>query len=222
MSPGLSVPIESSHAVQRLMIVEDDPLLRETLHVLLAGEPGLSVVACCDSGEAALALLAQANPDTLLSDLGLPGMSGIDLIRQAKERLPSLDILVLTISEDRDAVFAALRAGACGYIVKGSTPRELIEALTEMAGGGAPMSPRIARLVIRSIQDAAPDDDTLLTAKERSVLLGVRDGLSYKAIAARLNISPHTVHSHVKHIYEKLQAVDKRDALNKARRRGAL
>ncbi|MFI4932649.1 MAG: response regulator, partial [Burkholderiales bacterium] len=204
------MPSDPSRSALRLMIVEDDPLLRENLRVLLGGEPGLAVVACCDSAEAALEALAAARPDTMLSDLGLPGMSGLELIGRAKERAPELDILVLTISEDRDAVFAALRAGACGYIVKGASPRELVEALVEVAQGGAPMSPKIARMVIRSFQDAAPDDDTLLTPKERSVLVGVRDGLSYKAIAARLNISAHTVHSHVKHIYEKLQAVDKR------------
>lgn len=206
----------------RLMIVEDDALLRENLRVLLAGEPGLAVVACCESGEAALQMLVATRPEVLLSDLGLPGMSGIDLIRQAKAQLPQLDILVLTISEDRDAVFAALKAGACGYIVKGATPRELIEGIVAISSGGAPMSPKIARMVTRSFQDAASEDCDVLTPKEHSVLVGVRDGLSYKAIASQLNISAHTVHSHVKHIYEKLQAVDRRDALNKARRRGAL
>ncbi len=206
----------------RLMIVEDDALLRENLRVLLSGEPEFEVVACCDSGEGALQALEAARPDTILSDLGLPGMAGIELIRRAKERAPGVDILVLTISEDRDVVFAALKAGACGYIVKGATPRELVEALVEVTRGGAPMSPKIARMVIRSFQDAGPGDDGLLTPKERSVLLGVRDGLSYKSIAARLSISPHTVHSHVKRIYEKLQAVDKRAALANARRKGAL
>jgi DNA-binding NarL/FixJ family response regulator len=213
---------DAPRSVQRLMIVEDDALLRENLRVLLGGEPGMAVVGCCDSAEAALQALDQARPDTILSDLGLPGMSGTEFIRHAKQRMPDLDILVLTISEDREAVLAALKAGACGYVVKGATPRELVEALVEVTRGGAPMSPRIARMVIRSFQDAAPDDDTLISPKERTVLIGIRDGLSYKAIAARLNISPHTVHSHVKHIYEKLHAVDKRDALAKARRRGAL
>jgi two-component system NarL family response regulator len=208
-------------AMQRLMIVEDDPLLRESLRILLSGEPGMSVVRCCDDAETALDALDQARPDTILSDLGLPGMSGPEFIRLAKQRMPDVDILVLTISEDRDAVLAALKAGACGYVVKGATPRELVEALVEVARGGAPMSPRIARMVIRSFQESAPDD-TLLSPKERTVLSGIRDGLSYKALASRLNISPHTVHSHVKHIYEKLQAVDKRDALAKARRRGVL
>ena len=218
----MAMALPDARPTLRVMIVEDDPLLRDNLRVLLGGEPGFHVVASCDSAEEALALLPGARADMLLSDLGLPGMTGIELIRQAKERQPGLDILVLTISEDRDAVFAALRAGACGYIVKGATPRELVEALVDVTDGGAPMSPRIARMVIRSFQDAQGGDDNPLTPKERNVLIGVRDGLSYKAIGARLNISAHTVHSHVKHIYEKLQAVNKRDALVKARRKGAL
>jgi two-component system NarL family response regulator len=206
----------------RLILVEDDALLREHLQLLLGGEPGLELVGSFESAEAALDAMGAARPDLALTDLGLPGLSGTDFIRRAKQLDPQLDIVVLTISEDRVDVFAALQAGACGYIVKGTTPRELVEALAEVANGGAPMTPKIARLVIRSLQEGAPDEEPILTSKERTVLMGIRDGLSYKALANRLNISPHTVHSHVKHIYEKLQAVDKRDALAKARRRGVL
>jgi two-component system NarL family response regulator len=208
-----------------LLIVEDDALLRENLRVLLSGEPGLRLAATCASAEEALGVLrARAAPpaDVMLTDLGLPGLGGVELIRQAKALCPELDILVLTVSEDRDAVFAALKAGASGYIVKGATPRELVESIAELRAGGAPMSPKIARLVIRNFQDTPADGDDLLTAKERGVLAGIASGLSYKEIAAQLFISPHTVHSHVKHVYEKLQARDKRDALAKARRKGLI
>jgi two-component system NarL family response regulator len=104
----------------------------------------------------------------------------------------------------------------------GATPCELVEALCTLRDGGAPMSPRIARAVIREFQDTNASDDALLSRKERDVLSAVRDGLSYKEIAARLNISPHTVHSHIKSIYEKLQVKDKREALEKARRKGLI
>ena len=105
----------------------------------------MQVVAACASAEEALALLASVRPDVMLSDLGLPAMTGVELIRKAREVLPGLDIVVLTVSEDREAVFAALKAGAAGYIVKGATPRELVEALSASRAGGAPMKPKIAR-----------------------------------------------------------------------------
>ena len=206
----------------RLLIVEDDQLLRENLRVLLGGEAGMQVVGACASAEDALPLLVAEQPDLMLSDLGLPAMSGVELIRRAKELLPALDIVVLTVSEDREAVFAALKAGAAGYIVKGATPRELVEALLTLRAGGAPMSPKIARLVVKTFHDMPPPEEFLLSAKERTVLSGVQDGRSYKEIAGGMHVSPHTVHSHIKHIYEKLQATDKRDALAKARRKGLI
>lgn len=206
----------------RLLIVEDDQLLRENLRILLGGEAGMRIVGACASAEEALPLLASAQPDVMLSDLGLPAMSGVELIRKAKEALPALEIIVLTVSEDREAVFAALKAGAGGYIVKGATPRELVEALATLRAGGAPMSPRIARLVVKTFHETPPSEEFVLSAKERAVLSGVQEGRSYKEIAGGMHVSPHTVHSHIKHIYEKLQATDKRDALAKARRKGLI
>ncbi|MFT3821400.1 MAG: response regulator transcription factor [Rubrivivax sp.] len=216
------MPAARRDAALRLLVVEDDPLLRESLRVLLAGEPELQLVGACASAEEALALLASALPDAMLCDLGLPAMPGVELIRQAKQALPALEIIVLTVSEDRDAVFAALKAGATGYVVKGATPRELVEALAALRAGGAPMSPKIARLVVKTFHDTPPPEEFLLSNKERAVLAAVQEGRSYKEIAAALNISPHTVHSHIKHVYEKLQATDKRDALAKARRKGLI
>jgi two-component system NarL family response regulator len=210
-----------SNAV-RLMIVEDNTLLRDNLRVLLDGEPRFTVVGAFGTAEEGLAAIKREPPDMLLSDLGLPGMSGVDLIREVKAQFPDVDIMAHTISEDRDTVFAALKAGASGYIIKGATPRELVEALCTLRDGGAPMSPRIARAVIREFQETSASNDSLLSRKERDVLGAVRDGLSYKEIATKLNISPHTVHSHIKNIYDKLQVKDKREALEKARRKGLI
>ena len=206
----------------RLIIVEDDPLLRATLCMLISGDPGFEIVGDFGSAEAVLSTLATAQPQMMLCDLGLPGMSGIELIQRVKQRFPDADIIAHTINEDRVSVFAAIKAGATGYLIKGSSPREVIEALYSLRDGGAPMSPRIARAVIRDLQDAPTAESFLLTGKEKAVLTAIRDGLSYKEIGSKLNISPHTVHSHIKKIYEKLQAKDKTDALSKARRKGII
>jgi len=206
----------------RLIVVEDDPLLCESLRQLLGGEPSFHLIGVFHNAEEALHALPEIKPQMLLSDLGLPGMSGIELIQKAKELLPKMDIIAHTVSEDRDTVFAAIKAGASGYLIKGSAPREVIEALHSLRDGGAPMSPRIARAVVRELQDTGSDDVFLLTAKEKEVLNSVYEGLSYKEISKKLNISTHTVHSHIKNIYEKLQAKNKQDALVKARRKGII
>lgn len=206
----------------RLIIVEDDALLRDTLRLLIGADPGFNLTGDFGSAEEVLCGLDTSRPQMMLCDLGLPGMSGIELIQRVKHRLPATDIIAHTINEDRDSVFAAIKAGATGYLVKGSSPREVIEALYSLRDGGAPMSPRIARAVIRELQGPDSDDVFLLTAKEKEVLNSVYEGLSYKEISRKLNISTHTVHSHIKRIYEKLQAKNKQDALAKARRKGII
>ncbi|SFR61860.1 two component transcriptional regulator, LuxR family [Marinobacter daqiaonensis] len=205
----------------RIAIVEDSTPLRENLRLLLEGDPGFDVVAACGDGESLMLALDTVRPDLLLCDLNLPGMSGLTVIAEAKARLPGIEILAHTINEDRGHVFGALRAGATGYILKGTRPAELIDALHTLRNGGAPMTPRIARALVREFQADAPTGE-LLSRKERDVLMAVQEGLTYKETAVRLNISPHTVHSHIKKIYEKLQARDKQDALVKARRQGLI
>jgi DNA-binding NarL/FixJ family response regulator len=113
----------------RLVIVEDDPLLLENLTLLLSGEGGITVAGAYRSAEDALKLLRNARPEVMLTDIGLPGMSGVDLIKKAKEEMPELEIMTHTVYEDRENVFAAIKAGASGYILKGSTPREIIESI---------------------------------------------------------------------------------------------
>lgn len=206
----------------RLLIVEDNPSLRQSLALLLGGEPAFALVGAFADAEDALASLASLQPEMMLVDIGLPGMSGIEFIRQAKVLLPEVEIIAYTISEERDTVLGALKAGAGGYILKGATPRELIEGLLSLRDGGAPMSPRIARAVIREFREMETPQASILTPKEKKVLLAASEGLSYKEIGERLCISTHTVHSHIKHIYEKLHARDKHEAVLKARRRGIL
>ena len=206
----------------KISIVEDDVLLRENLKLLLNGETGISVVSAYGSAEEALAGIKRARPDILLADIGLPGMSGIELIRKVKDLMPDIEIMAHTVFDDRETVFSAIKAGASGYILKGSTPRDLIDALHTLARGGSPMSPKIARKVIREFQDERVDDQYLLSHRETEIVKEIENGLTYKDIAAKLGISPHTVHTHIKNIYEKLHAKDRPEALVAARRKGII
>lgn len=204
----------------RIMIVEDDLLIRGSLTVLLAGEPGYCVCGSYGSAEEALAALDTDAPDLMISDIGLPGLSGIELIRSAKRRLPELDIMAYTVFDNREIVFSALKAGASGYLLKGSSPKHIVEAVENLCAGGAPMSPKIARAVIREFQEEGIEEQYLLTTRETEILKLLDKGYSYKIIADQCCISPHTVNSHIKKIYEKLHASDRQDALIKARRKG--
>ena len=207
----------------RLMIVEDDPLLLENLKLLLSGESGITVVGAFSSAEDALQALEKAAPEIMLADLGLPGMSGIDLIKKAKEEIPGVEIIAHTVFEDRENVFSAIKAGASGYILKGSSPREIVEAIHELHKGGAPMSPKIARKVIHEFQDEnVTNEQYILSQREKDVVRCIEEGLTYKEISRKLKISSHTVHTHIKNIYEKLQAKDRGEALIKARKTGII
>jgi two-component system NarL family response regulator len=206
----------------RVALVEDDPLLRENIAILLKGQPGITLLNSFASAEEALAAIPDMTPEIMVVDIGLPGMSGIDFIREVRSTRPEIEILAHTVFEDRDNVFSALKAGASGYLLKGGTPRELIEAIFNLYGGGAPMSPKIARSVIREFQEGAIEESYLLSQREQQIISSLEKGLAYKEIAAAFNISPHTVHTHIKNIYEKLQAKSRQEAFAKARRKGIL
>ena len=218
----------------KLLIIEDDTLIRDNLKLLLDGEQGIEVIDTCSSAEEADAKIDELKPEIILCDLGLPGMSGTDFIPIAKSRLPDVEIMAYTIFEDHQSVFSALKAGASGYILKNSTADELIDALFTLRAGGSPMTPKIARAVIQELQgnnffkntdsevNKENSEDFLLSNREKEVLIHIEAGLSYKQIGEKLYISRNTVHSHIKNIYEKLQAKNKQEAILQARSKGIL
>lgn len=206
----------------RLVIVEDDSILQENLSRLLSGEREITVLGAYGSAEEALQNLKRLSPNILLVDLGLPGMSGLELIRKVKAEFPAVEIMVHTIFEDKENVFSAIKAGASAYILKGSSPRELVEAIHNLYQGGAPMSPKIARRLIAEFQTAGIEEQYLLSNREIEIVKGIEKGFSYKELATELNISPHTVHTHIKNVYEKLQVKNRPEALIKARRKGII
>ncbi len=208
----------------RICIVEDNRMLLDNLVLLLKGEQGIEVIGGHVSAEEALASTDWGSIDVLLADIDLPGMSGVELIRRLRAEHPALNCMAYTIYEDRATVFAAIKAGACGYLVKGCSPRELIESLRELYEGGSPMSPKIARKVILDIQQLEQPEakGEILSEREVDILRLIEQGRSYKEIAGTLHISTHTVHTHIKNIYEKIQAPSRQEALRKARNLGVL
>lgn len=206
----------------KIAIVEDDQRLLNTYDTLFSGEPEVEVIDTSTSGEEALEKLEYSQPNVMLVDIGLPGMSGIELTSHVKGQFPEVEIIVHTVFGDRESVFSAIKAGATGYIQKGATPRELVNAIQVLYSGGAPMSPQIARMVIGEFQNAHNDDAFILTPREKEIVKMMESGLTYKEIGAKLFISPNTVHSHIKKIYEKLHAKNRRDLFTKARKKGVI
>lgn len=206
-----------------VMLIEDQRDVREGLAVLIHGTPGFRCARSYRTMEEALRALAVSTndrPDVILTDLGLPGMSGIDGIATLRKRFPDLAVLALTVYDSDDKVFNALCAGASGYLLKNTPPQRLLESLQEVAAGGAPMSPEVARRVVSLFREFRPAREATyhLTAQENTLLKLLADGHHKKTAAHAMGISVNTVSFHLKHIYEKLQVHSKTEAVAKALR----
>jgi DNA-binding NarL/FixJ family response regulator len=205
-------------------IVEDDPAQCHSLRLLLDSTRGLRVSFAVHSGEQALPAMAAQAPDVLIVDLGLPGMHGVELIARAAECAPATEVMVFTISEDERSVFDALRAGATGYITKDASPEQLVSAVRDLSDGGSPMSPAIARRVVREFaargDPGQQDGSAALTEREREVLTLLARGFTYLNAASHLGLSAHTVHAHIRHIYKKMRVGSRGEAVFKALRSG--
>jgi DNA-binding NarL/FixJ family response regulator len=204
----------------RVAIVEDQREVREGLAVLINGTPGFRCTGNYRSMEEALRVLEKEPPDVLLTDIGLPLMSGTEGIRILKALHPDLPILALTVYKDDEEIFNALCAGASGYLLKNTPPARLLECLREVVDGGAPMSPEVARQVVRLFREISPPvkADYRLTPQETELLKLMVEGYNYKSAASRLGITINTVSFHVRNIYSKLQVHSKSEAVAKALR----
>lgn len=197
-----------------LIVVEDDPQIRELLRVLLNGSPGFWCRQSFANGEDLLTALPGLPAGLVLMDIDLGrGINGIETLRRLRAKRPDLEVVMLTVHEDAEAVFQALCAGAVGYLVKGISPVNLLAALRSAAEGGAPMSPQIARRVVKTFHVGPVNP---LTPREREVLRFLCEGDSYRRIAEQLHVSGHTVRSHIKNIYEKLHVHSRAEAVVKA------
>jgi DNA-binding NarL/FixJ family response regulator len=202
-------------------IVEDNDQLRATLARVLNRADGFRCLSHYANAEDALKDLPQVRPDVVLMDINLPGMNGVQCVRQLKALLPDIQVMMLTVYEDTENIFNALTAGASGYMLKRTSSKELLEAIQDVQRGGSPMTMHIARKVVQSFQHTAATAQTTenLSEREQQVLDLLSQGLMYKEIAEKLAISYETVHTYIRRIYEKLQVRTRTEAVAKFLRR---
>lgn len=202
-------------------IVEDNAALGSSLRKIVESAPECRCVGVWTTAEDALKKIDAFRPHVVLMDINLPGMSGIEATARVKQHLPDIQVIMVTVYRDHDKIFAALKAGASGYLLKRSTPAEVRDAIRDVRSGGAPMSAEIARRVVEAFhQPAKPEqstDDVKLSKRETEILELLCEGLANKEIADRLDISVETVRVHLKHVYEKLHVRSRTEAAMKFR-----
>lgn len=204
-----------------IAIVEDNAALGSSLRKVIESDPSLHCIGVWTTAEDALKKIDAFRPAIVLMDINLPGMSGIEATARLKQFLPDIKVVMVTVYRDHDKIFSALKAGACGYLLKRSDPAEVRQAIHDVRSGGAPMSPEIARRVVEAFhQPAKPDhrsDEIKLSKRETEILEHLCEGLANKEIADRLDISVETVRVHLKHVYEKLHVRSRTEAAMKFR-----
>ncbi len=198
-------------------IVEDDAGVRTSLAKLIDSSPGFRCLSQHPSAECALQELPKANPEVVLMDINLPGVNGVECVRQLKPLLPQTQIIMLTVYQNTEHIFKALAAGATGYLLKQTRPAELLAAIRDVHGGGSPMSSHIARKIVQSFHkapSAAPETENL-SPREAEILDLLAKGYLYKEISDKTGLTYATVHTHIRHIYEKLQVRSRAQAVAK-------
>ena len=216
----MSPPTPTSRGPKKtVIIVEDDRGLREQFEELLETAPDIKCLGAFDSAEAALPQILAKKPDIVLMDIKLPGMSGIQCVAAIKKVLPTMQVIMVTIYEDSERIFRALKSGANGYLVKSSPPEQLLEAIRDVFKGGAPMSSHIARKVVKHFHliGVSPTESENLSPREREVLDLLSQGYIYKEIADKLKIGSETVRTYVKNICHKMHVRSRVEAVAKHR-----
>jgi DNA-binding NarL/FixJ family response regulator len=199
----------------RIVIIEDNAELRNVYSLVLKSIARYDVIATYETADEALKELPKLKPDLVLVDLTLPGMPGISAIYKIKKMFPNIKVMVVTVHDDHESVFNSFCAGAIGYLTKDADPHDLIRAVDQVFAGGAPMTPKIATMIISSFHT---NPNSPLTERETDVIRQLSQGKSYDYIAAALNVTRDTVKTHIRHIYEKLQVNNKSEAVIKARK----
>ena len=187
-------------------IVEDNNIMRKTLMELIDSAPGYRCVCACTTSKEAQVQIPKHSPDVVLMDIHLPDESGIACTARLTEKMPALQVIMVTVYKDIELIFQALKAGACGYILKRFSPDEILQAIAEVRAGGAPMTSEIARMVVRSFRAplSGAGEKEGLSTRETEILALLAEGLSNKGIAEKLSISTGTVRTHLMHIFKKL------------------
>ena len=204
----------------QVAIVEDDEEIRANLSHRIGESSSLRLLRSYPDAESALAELPKLHPDVVLMDINLPGIDGVECVRQLKPKLPKAQFVMLTVYEDANRLFKSLMAGASGYLLKRTPPAKLLAAIREAHDGGSPMTPQIARRVVQHFQELPEPSSELqkLTPRETEVLNQLAKGFRYKEIVDNLGISSGTLHSYIRSIYEKLHVHTKSEAVSKALR----
>jgi len=202
---------------KHVAVVEDNQGLREQLVQILNSAPDIRCVGAFASGEEALKEIPARNPDVVLMDIKLPGMSGIQCVAELKSIMPALQVIMVTVYEDSESLFRALKAGANGYLVKSSPPEQLLEAVRDVYAGGSPMSSPIARKVVQHFHVLGPSSAEAenLSPREQQVLALLASGFIYKEIGDKLKIGVETVRTHVKSICQKMHVRNRLEAVAK-------
>ncbi|MGN9912215.1 response regulator [Phytohabitans sp. LJ34] len=206
----------------RVVVADDHAVVREGLRALLGAVEGYTIVGTAATGREAVRAAVTLRPDVLVLDINMPDGSGIEAARKVTREAPGVAVLMLTMFDDDDSVFAAMRAGALGYVLKGADPEDIIRAISGVAAGNAVFGPGIAQRAIAYLSGPRPPDTPFesLTPREREVLDLIAAGLGNTAIAARLRVSPNTVANHISSVFAKLQVASRAEAIIKARDAG--
>ncbi len=205
------------NGVIHIAIVEDDAEIRAGLSQRIGGNEAFCLSASFGDAESAIRELPKYPPQVVLMDINLPGMDGVECVRQLKEKLPDTQFIMLTVYDDGNRIFKSLMAGASGYLLKRTTPEKLFEAIKEVHEGGSPMTPQIARQVVQHFRQLPGPESEFkkLTTRETHVLEQLAKGFRYKEIVDNLNISNGTLHSYIRSIYEKLRVHSRTEAVVK-------